>query len=143
MNDKPRSAQIAHVLFLDIVGYSRESTAAQGRMMHQLNEVVSASPAFSAARQVQAVQPLPTGDGMALLFFNDVIAPAQCALEVAQALQSDPSLPVRMGLHSGLVQKQIDIAGQENFVGEGINTAQRVMDFGDAGHILLSAQYAT
>ena len=83
---------------------------------------------------------------MALLFFNDVIAPAQCAVEVSRSLRrrrdAKDGLRVRMGIHSGLVQKQMDIAGRENVVGEGINTAQRVMDFGDTGHILLSAQYA-
>ena len=143
MNERSSAAQIAHVLFLDIVGFSRQSTEAQGQMIQRLNEGVHAAPAFAAARQAQRVQALPTGDGMALLFFDDVMAPAQCALEVARALQQETDLSVRMGLHSGLVQQQIDIAGQENYVGEGLNTAQRVMDFGEEGHILLSAQYAT
>src|SRR5712691_6279172 len=137
-----RAAQIAHVLFLDIVGYSRASTSAQGRLLAQLNATVSASAAFTAAKAAGDVQPIPTGDGMLLLFASDVIAPAQCAVEVCRALEGGRALPVRMGIHSGLVQRQIDIAGHENVVGEGINTAQRVMDFGDAGHILLSAQYA-
>ncbi|HLK59061.1 MAG TPA: AAA-like domain-containing protein [Chthonomonadaceae bacterium] len=141
MTEKPRSAQIAHVLFLDIVGYSRLSTGSQGQTMERLNAVVNASPAFSRATESGAL-PLPTGDGMALLFFHDVITPAQCAMEVTHALRGEAAMPLRMGIHSGLVQKQMDIAGRENVVGEGINTAQRVMDFGDAGHILLSAQYA-
>jgi class 3 adenylate cyclase len=130
------------VLFLDIVGYSRSSTSAQGRLLKQLNAAVSASTAFAAAQAAGDVQPIPTGDGMVLLFASDVIAPAQCAVEVCRALDGGRALPVRMGIHCGLVQRQIDIAGHENVVGEGINTAQRVMDFGDAGHILLSAQYA-
>jgi hypothetical protein len=136
------SARIAHVLFLDLVGYSRETTSVQSRRMEQLNAVVAASPAFAAAKSADAVQPLPTGDGMALVFFNDVLAPVQTAVEISRALRA-ANLPLRMGIHSGLVLPQMDAAGHENLVGEGINTAQRVMDFGDAGHILLSAQYAT
>lgn len=147
MNDKSRSAQIAHVLFLDIVGYSRETTSAQSRLIATLNAAVAASPAYEEARQAQAVQPLPTGDGMALLFWNDVIAPSRCAVDVSRGLHiagaaHNGGVKARMGIHSGLVQKQMDIAGRENVVGEGINAAQRIMDFGDAGHILLSAQYA-
>ncbi len=141
MNEKPRSAQIAHVLFLDIVGYSRELTTAQARLMAELNAAVSASEAFAEARAAAAVRPIPTGDGMALLFWKDVMAPARCAVDVARALRVG-TLHVRMGIHSGLVQKQLDIAGNENVVGEGINTAQQVMDFGDSGHVLVSAQYA-
>ena len=143
MTEKPRSAQIAHVLFLDIVGYSRETTGMQSQMLSRLNAAVTASKAFADAFAANAVQPIPTGDGMALLFYSDVIAPAQCALDVARGLHGGTTtLPVRMGLHSGLVQRQIDITGKENVVGEGINTAQRVMDMGDAGHILMSVQYA-
>ena len=150
MNETNRSAQIAHVLFIDVVGYSRETTSVQARILDRLNQAVADSQAFAEAREQGCVQPLPTGDGMALLFFNDVIAPAQCAREVSlelgreakAAADAKDGLRVRMGLHSGLVQKQMDIAGRENMVGEGINTAQRVMDFGDTGHILLSAQYA-
>src|SRR5437588_12161 len=137
-----RAAQFAHVLCMDIVEYSRGSISAQGRLLEQLNAAVSDSPAFKADQQAGGVQPIPTGDGMVLLFASDVIAPAQCAVEVSRALEGERALKVRMGIHSGLVQRQIDIAGHENVVGEGINTAQRVMDFGDAGHILLSAQYA-
>jgi hypothetical protein len=140
-----RSARIAHVLFLDMVGFSRETMQAQGRLLEQLNTVVTATAAYGDALTRNAALPVPSGDGMALLFFDDVTAPARCAVEVARALRAAGSaaLPLRMGLHSGLVQKQIDISGKENVVGEGINTAQRVMDFGDGGHILLSAQYAS
>lgn len=139
MNEPIRAAQIAHVLFLDVVGYSKESTSAQGRLLEQLNAAVNASAAFQRAKAGGAVLPIPTGDGMALLFFVDVLAAAQCAIEIQKALVG---VPVRMGIHSGLVQKQLDITGSENVVGEGINTASRVMGFGDTGHILLSAQYA-
>ncbi len=147
MNDKSRSTQIVHVLFLDIVGYSRETTSVQSRLIAALNAAVAASPAYEEEWQAQAVQPLPTGDGMALLFWADVIAPSRCAVDVSRSLHTagaahNVGVKVRMGIHSGLVQKQMDIAGRENVVGEGINTAQRVMDFGEAGHILLSAQYA-
>lgn len=144
MDEASRSVQIAHVLFLDIVGYSKQSTSAQARLLGRLNDAVAASPAFDAAKTAGTVQPLPTGDGMALLFSGDVIAPAQCAQDVSRALTAGgtDAPPIRMGLHSGLIQTQLDIAGRQNVVGEGINTAQRVMDFGDEGHILLSAQYA-
>ncbi len=139
MTEPIRAAQIAHVLFLDVVGYSKESTSTQGRLLEQLNAAVTASSAFQRAKTDGAVLPIPTGDGMALLFFVDVLAAAQCAIEIQKALIG---VPVRMGIHSGLVQKQLDITGSENVVGEGINTASRVMGFGDTGHILLSAQYA-
>lgn len=137
----PDSAEIAHVLFLDIVGYSKESTNSQSRLLSQLNELVSQTPTFARAREVKTVLPLPTGDGMALIFFHEVSAPACCATEIARALKVHP-LAIRMGIHSGLVRRQADIAGNPNVAGEGINTAQRVMDVGDAGHILLSSQYA-
>ena len=100
-----RSAQIVHVLFLDVVGYSRESTSAQARLLDRLNRLVTTAPAYAAALAAQAVQPIPTGDGMALLFLKDVIAPAQCAVDVSRALrQTAPdtgavpdTLKVRMG----------------------------------------------
>jgi len=142
MAGETRTAQIAHVLFLDLVGYSRESVTGQGRLLEQLNAAVSASLAFATAKAAGAVQIFPTGDGMALVFHRDMVAPARCAVEVARALGGEGALALRMGIHSGLVQGQLDLAGREAVVGEGINTAQRVMDFGDAGHILLSGQYA-
>ncbi len=138
-----RAPQIAHVLFMDTVGFSKETTTSQAQLVDRLNQAVQASPTFIEAKEAYAVHPIPTGDGMALLFYNDVLAPGRCAIEVTRALQGAKKVPVRMGLHSGLVQTQLDINGNENMVGEGINTAQRVMDFGDAGHILLSLQYAT
>lgn len=135
-------AEIAHVLFLDIVGYSRESTTAQAQMISDLNLAVNSSPAFKTARAKGQVLPLPTGDGMALVFFQDVTLPASCSTTLAPSFARS-GLPVRMGIHSGLVQRQFDISGHENVSGEGINTAQRVMDLGDAGHILMSSQYAS
>src|SRR5579871_1307616 len=108
MTDTARGAAIAHVLFLDLVGYSREGTGAQRRLLNQLTAAVQASRAFGEAKQASAVQPIPTGDGMALLFSNDVIAPAKCAVDVCRAL-AGTGVKVRMGIHSGLVQTQIDI----------------------------------
>src|SRR5258708_5746202 len=133
MTDKVRTAQIAHVLYIDIVGYSRESTSSQSRLLAQLTAAVQDSPVFVRAKGTNAVQPIPTGDGMALLFSNDVIAPAQCAIDVSRALRSSGPA-IRMGIHSGLVQSQLDITGRENVVGEGMNTASRVIGFGDSGH---------
>jgi hypothetical protein len=142
VSEPSRSAQIAHVLFLDLVGYSRRSVSGQRQLVEELNAAVAASPAFDAARALDAVQIFPSGDGMALAFYHDMTAPARCAVEVARRLCGEGQPPVRMGIHSGLVQGQLDLAGRQNLVGEGLNTAQRVMDFGEAGHILLSGQYA-
>lgn len=131
--------EIAHVLFLDIVRYSKESTTSQSRLIGDLTRLVKDSPAYQEAKSKGRVLPLPTGDGIALLFFDDVFAPARCAIELAENVGE---MKVRMGIHSGLVQRQADISGSENVVGEGINTAQRIMDAADEGHILLSSQYA-
>ncbi len=136
-----RSARIAHVLFLDIVGYSRGTSSEQSKQIELLNSVVSACQAFAAAKDVGMVRTLPTGDGMALVFLSDVLAPVRAAVEIGRAL-AGVDFPLRMGIHSGLVLPQMDAVGRDNLVGEGLNTAQRVMDFADAGHILLSAQYA-
>ena len=134
------AARIAHVLFLDIVGYSRQTTSEQARLINLLNAAVNQTSVYAEAKANDSVQHLHTGDGMALVFFTDVLAPARAAIAVTKIL--DNSVPVRMGIHSGLVLPQMDAAGRDNLVGEGLNTAQRVMDFGDAGHILLSVQYA-
>jgi hypothetical protein len=96
------TARIVHVLFLDIVGYSRQATSVQHRLLERLNATVQFAPAYADALHNGTAQPLPTGDGMALVYFADVTAPARCAIEIARALTGDP-LPLRMGLHSGLV----------------------------------------
>jgi Adenylate cyclase, family 3 (some proteins contain HAMP domain) len=141
--DPVRPVQIAHVLFLDLVGYSQEKIRTQGYLLDRLNAAVRGTDTFSRAVAQGEVLAVPTGDGMALLFFHDVTGPARCAVELARATRNQmPPLPFRVGMHSGLVQRQIDISGKENVVGEGINTAQRVMDLGDVDHLLLSAQYA-
>jgi class 3 adenylate cyclase len=142
MSADQRAVKIAHVLFLDVVGYSLKTTTSQGKTVEQLNAAVMHTKTYQEARAANAVHPLPAGDGMALVFLSDVTAPAQCAVEIDRASQASAALQVRMGIHSGLVQRQIDVAGNESFVGEGINTAQRVMSFGEPGQILMSSQYA-
>ncbi len=129
--------EIGHVLFIDIVGYSRLLIEEQKERLNQLTEIVLATAPVREATDEQLVR-LPTGDGMALVFHHSAEEPARCALEIAEALQKHPELPVRMGIHSGPVSEVTDVSGRTNLAGAGINMAQRVMDCGDAGHILLS-----
>src|SRR5918997_2212903 len=133
--------EIGHVLFIDIVGYSRLLIEEQKEGLSQLTEVVLATTPVREATDEQLVR-LPTGDGMALVFRRSVEEPARCALEIAEALQKHPELPVRMGIHSGPVSEVTDVSGRTNIAGAGINMAQRVMDCGDAGHILVSQHVA-
>jgi class 3 adenylate cyclase len=138
---KPR-LEIAHVLFIDIVGYSTLLTDEQSEALQELNQIVRNTEAARAAEAAGQLIILPTGDGMALAFTGSVEGPAECALEVSQALHAQPSLPVRMGIHSGPVQYVRDANARENISGVGINIARRVMDCGDAGHILVSKRFA-
>ena len=133
--------EIGHVLFIDIVGYSKLLNEEQKERLHQLTEIVLATAPVREATDEQLVR-LPTGDGMALVFSQSAEEPARCALEIAEALQKHPELPVRMGIHSGPVSEVTDVNGRTNLAGAGINMAQRVMDCGDAGHILLSQHVA-
>jgi len=133
--------EIGHVLFIDIVGYSKLLIEEQKERLHQLTEIVLATAPVREATDEQLVR-LPTGDGVALVFRRSVEEPARCALEIAEALQKHPELPVRMGIHSGPVSEVKDVSGRTNIAGAGINLAQRVMDCGDAGHILLSQHVA-
>src|SRR3954453_15236255 len=133
--------EIGHVLFIDIVGYSKLLIEEQKERLSQLTEIVLATAPVREATDEQLVR-LPTGDGMALVFRQSAAEPARCALEVAEALQKHPELPVRMGIHSGPVSEEKDGSGRTNIAGAGINMAQRVMDCGDAGHILLSQHVA-
>src|SRR5437762_9185110 len=133
--------EIGHVLFIDIVGYSKLLIEDQKERLHQLTEVVLATAQVRASTDEQLVR-LPTGDGMALVFHHSAEEPARCALEIAEALRKHPELPVRMGIHSGPVSEVSDVSGRTNIAGAGINMAQRVMDCGDAGHILLSQHVA-
>ncbi len=133
--------EIGHVLFIDIVGYSRLLIEEQKERLNQLTEIVLGTAPVREATDEQLVR-LPTGDGMALVFRHSAEEPARCALEIAEALQKHPELPVRMGIHSGPVSEVKDVSGRSNIAGAGINMAQRVMDCGDAGHILLSQHVA-
>src|SRR5437868_41850 len=140
LTDKTR-LEIGHVLFIDIVGYSKLLNEEQTERLNQLSEIVLATTPVREATDEQLVR-LPTGDGMARVFRDSAEEPARCALEIAEALQKHPDLPVRMGIHSGPVSEVTDVSGRTNIAGAGINTAQRVMDCGDAGHILLSQHVA-
>ncbi len=134
--------EIAHVLFMDIVGYSKLLIDEQREALHELNHLVLNTDAVRAAEGTGSLIRLPTGDGMALVFTSSMEAPVECALQLSQALRAQPSLPLRMGIHSGPVQHVEDVNGRANIAGAGINIAQRVMDCGDAGHILISKRVA-
>ncbi len=134
--------EIAHVLFMDIVDYSKLLTDEQSEALQELNQIVRNTEAARAAAAAGQLTILPTGDGMALVFTGSVEEPVECALEISRALRAQPSLPVRMGIHSGPVHHVKDANERENIAGVGINIAQRVMDCGDAGHILISKRVA-
>jgi TolB-like protein/class 3 adenylate cyclase/Flp pilus assembly protein TadD len=134
--------EIGHVLFIDIVGYSRLPMHGQIEQLQQLKELVRGTEQFCLAEAEGKLLRLPTGDGGALVFRNTQEAPVLCALEISKALKSHPELRVRMGIHSGPVNEVADLNEQMNVAGAGINIAQRVMDCGDAGHILLSKRVA-
>src|SRR6266478_6123847 len=134
--------EIGHVLFIDIVGYSKLLTDEQSEALQELNQIVRNAEAALEALAADRLTILPTGDGMALVFTGSVEEPVECALEISQALRAQPSLPVRMGIHSGPIHHVKDANGRDNIAGVGINIAQRVMDCGDAGHILVSKRVA-
>src|SRR5438105_11226671 len=134
--------QIGHVLFIDIVGYSKSLVNQQSELLRELNGVVSGTRQFCESEAQQKLIRLPTGDGMALVFRTDPEAPAQCALEIARALKEHPRIALRMGIHSGPVNEVVDVNQRQNIAGAGINMAQRVMDCGDAGHIFVSKHVA-
>jgi TolB-like protein/Tfp pilus assembly protein PilF len=134
--------EIAHVLFLDIVGYSKLSVNEQHARVEHLNEVVRSSEQFRKAEAAGRLLKIPTGDGMALVFYKSPEEPAQCAVEISRALKEHPQLQLRMGIHSGPVSGVVDVTERMNVAGAGINMAQRMMDCGDAGHILLSKHVA-
>src|SRR5438874_129820 len=138
---KPR-LEIAHVLFIDIVEYSKLLIDEQSEALQELNQIVRNTDAAREAEAAGQLIILPTGDGMALVFTGSVEDPVECALQISQRLRAQPSLPVRMGIHSGPVHHVADVNQRENIAGAGINIAQRVMDCGDAGHILLSKRVA-
>src|SRR5213078_2181932 len=134
--------EIGHVLFIDIVGYSKLLINEQTEQIQTLKEIVRGTEQFKKAECEGKLLRLPTGDGGALVFRTSPEAPVLCAMEIAKALKSHPELCVRMGIHSGPVNEITDLNEQANIAGAGINVAQRVMDCGDAGHILLSRHVA-
>jgi TolB-like protein/Flp pilus assembly protein TadD len=134
--------EIGHVLFIDVVGYSKLLTTEQSEQMQKLREIVRATEQFRSAEAAGKLLRLPTGDGGALVFRTNPEAPVLCAMEIGKELRKHPELRVRMGIHSGPVNEITDLNEQANIAGAGINIAQRVMDCGDAGHILLSRHVA-
>ena len=137
-----RRLEIAHVLFIDIVGYSKLRINEQTAQVEKLREIVRGTEQFRAAEAEGKLLRLPTGDGGALAFRNSPEAPVVCAEEIARALKSHPDIHIRMGIHSGPVNEVTDLNEQANIAGAGINIAQRIMDCGDAGHILVSKHAA-
>jgi formylglycine-generating enzyme required for sulfatase activity/class 3 adenylate cyclase len=138
----PESIETAHVLFMDVVGYSKLLNDVQAGLIGQLTELVESTSEFQRALKQKEVEPLPTGDGMALVFKRFPEAPARCALEIAAALQGLPEIKLRMGIHSGPVYFRRDIRGNLNAFGDGVNFAARAMDRGGAGQILLTKEAA-
>src|SRR5881296_1836109 len=140
--------QIGHVLFIDIVGYSKLLITDQSQQLQKLKAIVRGTEQVRLAEAEGKLLRLPTGDGGALVFRNNPEAPVLCALEITKELQKDPGskekpqLRLRMGVHSGPVNEVTDLNEQANIAGAGINIAQRVMDCGDAGHILVSKRVA-
>src|SRR5205823_8532644 len=134
--------EIGHVLFMDLVGYSKLLLDEQRELVEHLTEIDRNNEQVRAAETADKVIRLPAGDGMALVFFNSPEAPVQCAIEIAEKLKQYPQLKLRMGIHSGPVNEVRDVNGRANVAGAGINIAQRVMDCGDAGHILVSKRVA-
>jgi len=134
--------EIAHLLLIDVVGYSKLLVNEQIELLQELKQVVRSTQSFRAAEASGELIRVPTGDGMALVFFHSPEQPVRCALEISGALQDHPSIQLRMGVHSGPVNRVTDVNEKTNIAGSGINVAQRVLDCGDAGHILLSAHVA-
>src|SRR5437667_7424794 len=134
--------EIAYVLFIDIVGYSKLLINEQRRILELLNQIVRGTDQFRTAEANGRLITIPTGDGMALVFYNTPEAPVECALEISRADKEHPEIQLRMGVHSGPVSGVVDVSGRANIAGAGINVAQRVMNCGDAGHILVSKHMA-
>src|SRR5213083_2338760 len=134
--------EIAHVLLIDVVGYSKLLVDEEIEFLQELNQIVRSTESFRASEASGKLIRVPTGDGMALLFFHSPEEPVRCSLEISKALQDHPHIQVRMGIHSGPVNRIVDVNDKTNMAGAGINVAQRVLDCGDAGHILLSAHIA-
>src|SRR6266487_3321824 len=142
VTDSDTRIEIGHVLFMDVVGYSKLLVDEQREIQEQLSQIVRSTQQVAAAEGAGKLIRLPTGDGMALVFFNSPEAPVDCAIDVAKKVREQPKLRVRMGIHSGPVNEVRDVNDRINVAGAGINIAQRVMDCGDAGHILVSKHAA-
>src|SRR6267154_3933679 len=142
VTDSDNRIEIGHVLFMDVVGYSKLLVDEQREIQEQLRQIVRSTQQVAAAEGAAKLIRLPTGDGMALVFFNSPEAPVYCAIDVAKKVREHPKLRLRMGIHSGPVNEVRDVNDRINVAGAGINTAQRVMDCGDAGHILVSKHAA-
>jgi len=134
--------EIAHLLLIDVVGYSKLLVNEQIELLQELKQIVRSTESFRVSEARGELIRVPTGDGMALVFFHSPEEPARCALEISRALQDHPRIQLRMGVHSGPINRVTDVNEKTNIAGSGINVAQRVMDCGDAGHILLSAHVA-
>jgi serine/threonine protein kinase/TolB-like protein/Tfp pilus assembly protein PilF len=141
-SNQPSTPEIAHVLFMDLVGFSKHRIHQQSYLQQKLNEIVSNTDEFRRAQSNNQMICKSTGDGMALVFFVDPEAPVRCALQISRSLLGNPDVQLRMGIHSGPVLRTVDANRQRDVAGSGINIAQRVMDCGDAGHILLSKTMA-
>jgi TolB-like protein/class 3 adenylate cyclase/lipoprotein NlpI len=139
---KEIALEIAHVLFIDIVGYSKLSINEQHAVVDELTQIVRATEQFQKAEALERLIKIATGDGVALVFYTSPEAPVRCAVELSRALKDHPRLHVRTGIHSGPVSGVVDVTGRTNLAGAGLNLARRVMDCGDAGHILLSKHVA-
>ena len=142
MQESHLHLEIAHVLFMDVVGYSKLLVNEQREMMQQLNQLVRKTAQFQTSEAIGKLISIPSGDGMALVFFQSLEEPVQCALEISRLVKNYPRLGLRMGVHSGPVDQIKDVNDRLNVAGAGINLAQRVMDCGDAGHILISKRVA-
>src|SRR5437016_5166367 len=136
-NANDSQLELAHVLFIDIVGYSKRLINEQTALVKRLNELVLQTEQCRTADAAGKLIRIPTGDGMALAFFTSPDAPVRCAMELSEAVRQSPRLQLRMGIHSGPVDQLADVNERSNIAGAGINTARRVMDCGHAGHILL------
>src|SRR5262249_15866470 len=134
--------EIAHLLLIDVVGYSKLLVNEQIELLQELKQVVRNTECFRSAEACCKLHRVAMGDGMALLFLRNLEEPVHCALEISRTLQDHPHIRLRMGVHSGPVNRITDVNDKTNFVGSGINVAQRVLNCGDAGHILLSAHVA-
>ena len=134
--------EIGHVLSMDVVGYSKLLIREQTELLRRLSEIVRNTAQFRTADAQENLIRLPTGDGMTLVFFGDPKAPIECATEIATALKDEPGIPLRIGIHSGPINRVPDVNERANVAGAGIDLAQRVMDSGDGGHILLSKRVA-